>query len=261
MRCEKCGREEVLPFRCAYCGRYHCAEHRLPEAHDCEFLHHARSPVEIKAIEERAQSAAVVRSRLSLASVRVTSSEALHLAVGALLVAGVGATLFNVALLGPLYSAAAVAAFVLSFLAHELAHKFVAIGYGYIAVFRVSPIGALITAISILSPFKVIAPGAVNIYGTPNYRAYARVAAVGPLTNTVISAASYALGFGMAALGAEQQLVHLTFTVARINALLAFFNLLPFGPLDGLKVLSYSRAEWLKHFAPALALFLLGLLA
>jgi Zn-dependent protease len=48
--------------------------------------------------------------------------------------------------------------------------------------------------------------------------------------------------------------------VARINALLAFFNLLPFGPLDGLKVLAYSRSEWLKHFLPALALFILGIL-
>jgi Zn-dependent protease len=259
MRCEKCGREEVLPFKCAYCGRYHCAEHRLPEAHDCEFLHQARSPVEIKAMEERAQEAAA-KKLSSVLSVRITASEALHLSVGALLVAGVGATLFNVNLLGPVYAAAAVVAFVASFLVHELAHKFVAIGYGYIAAFRISPIGALITAISILSPLKVIAPGAVNIYGSPNYRAYARVAAVGPLTNTVISAAFYAIAFALTAFRADPQLTHLSFTVARINALLAFFNLLPFGPLDGLKVLAYSRSEWLKHFLPALALFILGIL-
>jgi len=112
MRCEKCGREEVLPFKCAYCGRYHCAEHRLPEAHDCEFLHQARSPVEIKAMEERAQEAAA-KKLSSVLSVRITASEALHLSVGALLVAGVGATLFNVNLLGPVYAAAAVVAFVL----------------------------------------------------------------------------------------------------------------------------------------------------
>ena len=259
MRCEKCGREEVLPFRCAYCGRYHCAEHRLPEAHDCEFLHQARSPVEIRVMEERVKEAAA-RRQASILSVRVSASEAFHLSVGALLVAGVGATLFNVSLLGTVYAAAAVVAFVASFLVHELAHKFVAIGYGYLAVFRVSPIGALLTAISILSPLKVIAPGAVNVYGSPNYRILARVAAVGPLTNTVISTVSYALAFALMALGAGPQLTHLAFTVARINALLAFFNLLPFGPLDGLKVFAYSRYEWLKHFLPALALFLLGII-
>ncbi len=259
MKCEKCGREEVLPFRCAYCGRYHCAEHRLPEAHDCEFLHRARSPVEIKVLEERLQEAAAKKPFPSL-SIRISASEALHLSVGALLVAGVGATLFNVNLLGPVYAAAAVVAFVASFLVHELAHKFVAIGYGYLAVFRISPIGALLTAISILSPLKVIAPGAVNIYGSPNYRAYARVAAIGPLTNTFISTISYALAFALTALRADPQLTHLAFTVARINALLAFFNLLPFGPLDGLKVLAYSRSEWLKHFLPALVLFILGVL-
>jgi Zn-dependent protease len=64
----------------------------------------------------------------------------------------------------------------------------------------------------------------------------------------------------LTAFGADPQLTHLSFTVARINALLAFFNLLPFGPLDGLKVLAYSRSEWLKHFLPALALFILGIL-
>jgi len=260
MRCEKCGKEEVLPFKCAYCGRYHCAEHRLPEAHDCEFLHRARTPFEIKVREEEREHVSAIRKVSSVLKVRVSASEALHLSIGALLVVGVGATLFNFNLLGPLYAAAAIVAFVASFLAHELAHKFVAIGYGYLAVFRISPIGALITAISILSPLKVIAPGAVNIYGSPNYRAYARIAAVGPLTNIIISAVSYALAFANSAIEWYPQIANLAFTVARINALLAFFNLLPFGPLDGQKVLAYSRSEWLKYFLPALALFILGIL-
>ena len=33
--CEQCGKEVVLPFTCAYCGVNYCAEHRLPENHNC----------------------------------------------------------------------------------------------------------------------------------------------------------------------------------------------------------------------------------
>ncbi|MCX8203401.1 MAG: hypothetical protein N3H32_03690, partial [Nitrososphaeria archaeon] len=50
MRCAVCDKEEVLPFKCAYCGQYHCAEHRLPEAHGCKYLHLARSPIEIERV-------------------------------------------------------------------------------------------------------------------------------------------------------------------------------------------------------------------
>ena len=35
-RCEKCNIEiNYLPFRCKYCGKYFCREHRLPENHSC----------------------------------------------------------------------------------------------------------------------------------------------------------------------------------------------------------------------------------
>jgi uncharacterized protein YkwD len=37
-RCEHCGTEVMLPFRCAYCGKNYCVEHRLPENHNCSRL-------------------------------------------------------------------------------------------------------------------------------------------------------------------------------------------------------------------------------
>jgi uncharacterized protein YkwD len=33
--CDQCGKEVALPFICAYCGGNYCAEHRLPENHNC----------------------------------------------------------------------------------------------------------------------------------------------------------------------------------------------------------------------------------
>jgi hypothetical protein len=34
-RCDLCGRDEDLPFRCRYCGGQFCADHRLPPNHRC----------------------------------------------------------------------------------------------------------------------------------------------------------------------------------------------------------------------------------
>ncbi|RLG97981.1 rhomboid family intramembrane serine protease, partial [Candidatus Bathyarchaeota archaeon] len=33
MKCQYCGAEEPLPFKCPFCGGYFCVEHRLPENH------------------------------------------------------------------------------------------------------------------------------------------------------------------------------------------------------------------------------------
>ncbi|MCJ7635302.1 AN1-type zinc finger domain-containing protein [Candidatus Bathyarchaeota archaeon] len=35
MRCQQCGEEVQLPFRCSYCECYFCLKHRLPESHNC----------------------------------------------------------------------------------------------------------------------------------------------------------------------------------------------------------------------------------
>lgn len=37
-RCSVCGREEFLPFRCRFCGKPHCLDHRMPENHQCAGL-------------------------------------------------------------------------------------------------------------------------------------------------------------------------------------------------------------------------------
>lgn len=37
-KCEYCGKEVPFPFKCPYCGRTFCAEHRLPETHQCPNL-------------------------------------------------------------------------------------------------------------------------------------------------------------------------------------------------------------------------------
>jgi|GEM_PF-3023775 len=36
--CDFCGKMETLPFRCKFCGQFHCQTHRLPESHNCPGL-------------------------------------------------------------------------------------------------------------------------------------------------------------------------------------------------------------------------------
>ncbi|MFB6197773.1 MAG: AN1-type zinc finger domain-containing protein, partial [Halobacteriaceae archaeon] len=37
-RCDRCGEDESMPYRCRMCGETFCSEHRLPENHDCPGL-------------------------------------------------------------------------------------------------------------------------------------------------------------------------------------------------------------------------------
>lgn len=36
--CSVCGKKEMLPYKCKFCGWIYCSEHRLPENHDCPGL-------------------------------------------------------------------------------------------------------------------------------------------------------------------------------------------------------------------------------
>lgn len=167
-----------------------------------------------------------------------TGTELRHLAIGAALVLGVGfSALPGLGMTGVL---AAGLVLVASFLLHELAHKFAAQTYGLWAEFRVDFFGALITLISIFSPFKIVAPGAVMISGAATLEIVGRVAVVGPITNIIMGA-----GFLFAQSIWPTGLLGSVLGIgAYINGLLAVFNLIPFGVLDGHKVFSWSKAAW-----------------
>ncbi len=133
--------------------------------------------------------------------------------------------------------------FVLSFLVyvpHEMAHKFTALHYGYPARFKLIPEYFALTLISAIPfvPIKIIVPGTVLIYtfGPIDKAKNGIISAAGPLTNLVIGYAALAYGL----LGHP-----LAVTLAQISGWIAFFNLIPFGPLDGRKIASWSIPVWL----------------
>ena len=43
-KCDQCGRQENMPYRCRYCGGTFCGDHRLPENHACPGLENWNDP-------------------------------------------------------------------------------------------------------------------------------------------------------------------------------------------------------------------------
>ena len=142
---------------------------------------------------------------------------------------------------------------VLGFILHELAHKMVAIKFGASAFFKLWPQGLVFgLMLSLISSLKVLAPGAVVVYAhkfgrwkyrldrvftTPQGTALSRsemglIAVAGPVVNII-----FAFVFAQIPGTIAQQ-------ISYINAFLAVFNLLPFPPLDGSKVLLWNGVVW-----------------
>ncbi|MEM0481761.1 MAG: AN1-type zinc finger domain-containing protein [Nitrososphaerota archaeon] len=269
MRCSKCGAEEVLPFKCAYCGDYFCSKHRLPEVHECRSLYLARNLIEVEKREARPQggsprSATMLAVKTEMLFSKLTAmekgSEVLHLLAGSCIVAGVAFSMIYplAMLLGIPLSAGVVAAVVASFIAHELAHKVEAVRQGHWARFRLNLFGSIISLISILLPFKFIAPGAVVIFGYATQRGVAKIAAAGPIVNLVIAAVLLPLIYithtlvGLFDISLSTALL----LIGHLNVLMGLINLIPLGPLDGLKIITTSFRAWASYIVVAIILYI-----
>jgi len=158
------------------------------------------------------------------------------------------------------------------FLLHEMAHKFVALHFGYFAEYRANMMGLLFAVALAFVGFIFAAPGAVMI-SKPNVpqefymqdpigqeelkreikRETLLISLAGPMTNIVLAAFFFLLlllspSNSLAAQAANFALI--------INLILAAFNMLPFGPLDGKKVFDSNRMVWLLVGLPSILLAL-----
>ncbi|HOI40674.1 MAG TPA: site-2 protease family protein [Methanobacterium sp.] len=130
----------------------------------------------------------------------------------------------------------------LGFVFHELAHKFVAIKYGFYAEYRLWVEGLVIAIISAAIGVVFAAPGAVYIYGqniSPEENG--KISIAGPLTNIGLAVIFFVLSSLLTFSPILSIICSLGFTV---NSFLAFFNLLPIFILDGAKVLKWNPVIW-----------------
>src|SRR3989304_606292 len=258
MKCQKCGQETFLPFQCPHCGGQFCAVHRLPENHACPKMESVRAPKQ--EAPEVLQTPSSYEYRVTFGEPRrvkgrvyFSPKEPGHLAIAVLLVIGIGLSYaFYFGALGlenwPVIVAALSVIITASFFTHEIAHKVTAQRRGLWAEFRLTVWGAILTAISILFPFKIISPGAVMIAGPARMDEIGKISIAGPITNIALSSVLLGPVF-------VPNPYSLVFVIgAFFNAYVALFNLLPFGILDGYKIFSWNKKVWGLAFAVSAAL-------
>jgi len=126
---------------------------------------------------------------------------------------------------------------VVGFTLHEMAHKFTAQFYGFHSEYQVWGIGLLLVLVfGIISNGKLIfaAPGYVVTEGNATIKERGIISMAGPFTNLLLCAVFLYSGASWAV------------PAAQVNLFLGFFNFLPFGPLDGSKVIQWNVNVWLS---------------
>lgn len=132
----------------------------------------------------------------------------------------------------------------LGFLLHELAHKFVAIHYGFWAEYQVWPEGLILAVVvSAISNFVFAAPGAVYIHGEYIAKKENGIISIsGPVTNIILALVFMAL----IPLFPEKSLLGIFASIGfMVNSFLALFNLIPIGIWDGAKIFRWNPIIWL----------------
>lgn len=141
---------------------------------------------------------------------------------------------------------------VLSFVLHEMGHKFVAQDMGYWSEYRMYPMGLLLSLIMSLFGFLIAAPGAVYIRGDGiSDRDDGRISIAGPLVNIVLAI----IGVAGCLLLNNTALVIPFYLLMVLNGALALFNMLPFHPLDGSKIYRWDRTVYVACLVIAGLLF------
>jgi len=162
------------------------------------------------------------------------------------------------------------AAVVMAFFFHELAHRGVARRLGALALYRMWPMGLIIGVVFMFFRVKFVAPGAVIIYPFRFGRWKHKTADIrgGYLSDIEMGLIAFsgiavnlilAILFRSVFISVDEWFVAQTggLSIALLNAWLAFSNLIPFPPLDGSKIFKWKPWFWFLLIFTAVLLFIL----
>ena len=126
----------------------------------------------------------------------------------------------------------------IGFVFHELAHRIVARSYQARAHFVADNMWLIISIVLAFTGFFIAAPGAVWHWGYLTKQQSGLIALAGPVTNFVLAALFLVI---LWLIPLDPFLTLVCFLGYRINAWLGLFNMIPFGPFDGAKVIDWDK--------------------
>jgi Zn-dependent protease len=142
------------------------------------------------------------------------------------------------------------------FVFHELAHRQAARNYGFVSEFRMWKEGLIFALLIVFitgGRFIFAAPGATYFLGrNVSVKQNGIISLAGPATNLCVG-----LILLLISSITDNSILYLILSYsASINFFFAFFNLLPFGPLDGTKVFIWNKTVWVVAILVSIMLLL-----
>ncbi len=145
-----------------------------------------------------------------------------------------------------------------AFFFHEVSHKIMAQRLGLWAEYRMFPQGLKFALLlGLFTPLVFAAPGAVMFRGSSNDYETSKIAMAGPLANIVIATAGIIIYFAFNSFFEAELYGTIIGFICYINAFLAIFNLLPFGPLDGTKIIRGNATAWVIMLVVSISLLMI----
>ena len=205
---------------------------------------------------------------------RFSSTEIRDLAIASILVILVGISIFgnNLGIFNAINTVIAffgiglgwlvigtIVIFLASFMAHEMAHKFVAQHYGMWSEFRMTSMGYYLSAMAILFSLPIFGTGVVYSSGTSNVDHNGKTNLAGPLTNFIIAAALAVTSILMFIISVPLFPLGILLRYGiQLNAFLGLFNMIPIQPFDGATVRHWNSRVWVVLTVGLLFMLFLG---